>query len=79
MLCEILYFYMMAINVFYIPQIDLAKCPDNFLWFTGRLHEDTSAFHTDQFLEHVKEMHEGQDKGFEEEFKVSETWHQNLL
>ena len=34
------------------------------------------AFRTNQFVEHVKRMHEEKNKGFEEEFKVAEAQHE---
>ena len=36
------------------------------------------AFQTNQFVEHVKRMHEEKDKGFEEEFKVPEAQHEYI-
>lgn len=39
---------------------------------TVKLLAESSAIHTDRFAEHVNEMHVMRDKGFEEEFKVSE-------
>ena len=35
-----------------------------------------SAVQSNQFVKHVKEMHEKRDKGLEEEFKVSEAQHE---
>ena len=34
------------------------------------------AFQSNQFVKHVKEMHEKRDKDFEEEFKVTEAQHE---
>ena len=36
----------------------------------------SSAFQANQFVEHVKEMHQKRDKGLEEEFKVTEAQHE---
>ena len=36
----------------------------------------SSAFQSNQFVKHVKEMHEKRDKDFEEEFKVTEAQHE---
>ena len=37
-----------------------------------------SDFQENQFVEHVKRMHRKRDKGFEEEFKVSEAQHEYI-
>ena len=37
------------------------------------------AFQANQFVEHVKRMHEEKDKGFEEEFKVTEAQHASFM
>ena len=34
------------------------------------------AFQANQFVQHVKRMHKEKDKGFEDEFKVTEAQHE---
>ena len=44
--------------------------------FAVAVHLRAKAFQANQFVEHVKRMHEEKDKGFEEEFKVTEAQHE---